>query len=156
MAEPIIVDNGTLTDYNVLNDDVTDGTLGNGAVQYVKLMDGTINSTTPVGGTSNGLKVDQIRAQHCATTALTTVADSASSGVILATNSARFGAIITNDSSARLYLRLEAAAASTSNYAVSLAQHETYELPYGYTGEVRGIWATDPNDGAARVTEFSI
>ena len=86
--------------------------------------------------------------------ALTTVADNAASTTILASNSARIKAIITNDSSARLYLRFEAAAASTSNYVVSLAQHETWE-EFNYTGEIRGIWASDPGDGAARVTEFT-
>jgi hypothetical protein len=91
---------------------------------------------------------------RAATSALTTVADNAASTSILASNANRLKAIITNDSSARLYLRFEAAAASTSNYGVSLAQHETWE-EFNYTGEIRGIWASDPGDGAARVTEFT-
>lgn len=85
---------------------------------------------------------------------LTTVADSASSVTILASNANRVQAYITNDSSARLYLRFEAAAASTSNYGISLAQFETH-IEDRYTGEIRGIWASDPGDGAARVTEFA-
>lgn len=91
---------------------------------------------------------------RAATSALTTVADNAASTSILASNANRLKAIITNDSSARLYLRFEAAAASVTNYAVSLAQHETWE-EFNYTGEIRGIWASDPGDGAARVTEFT-
>lgn len=85
---------------------------------------------------------------------LTTVADNSASVTILASNANRVKALITNDSSARLYLRFEAAAASTANYGVSLAQFETWE-ELNYTGEIRGIWATDPGDGAARVTEFA-
>lgn len=61
MAEPIVVDNGSLTDYAVLVDDVVDGTLGTGAKQLVGLMDATIGSTTKVaagGGTeANALRV---------------------------------------------------------------------------------------------------
>ena len=30
-----------------------------------------------------------------------------------------------------------------------------YEVPFGYTGQLTGIWATDPGDGAARVTEIT-
>jgi hypothetical protein len=92
--------------------------------------------------------------KRAATAALTIVADNAASTSILAANANRLKAIITNDSSARLHLRFEAAAASTSNYGVSLAQHETWEELI-YTGEIRGIWASDPNDGSARITEFT-
>jgi hypothetical protein len=30
-----------------------------------------------------------------------------------------------------------------------------YEVPFGYTGQLTGIWASDPNDGSARVTEIT-
>lgn len=89
-----------------------------------------------------------------ATGTLTTVPDNAASVTILASNAARVKALITNDSSARLYLRFEAAAASTANYGVSLAQFESWEELH-YTGEIRGIWSSDPGDGAARITEFT-
>lgn len=114
-----------------------------GTPVFVRLSDGSSAITT--------LPVKESRG---ATGTLTTVADTASSTSILASNSNRIRATITNDSSARLYLRFEAAAASTSNYAVSLAQHETW-VEDQYTGEIRGIWASDPGDGAARVTEVT-
>lgn len=91
---------------------------------------------------------------HGSTGTTSQVADNAASTTILAANAARVKALITNDSSARLYLRLSAAAASTTNYSVSLGQNETWE-EFNYTGEIRGIWATDPGDGAARVTEIT-
>lgn len=100
----------------------------------------------------NGVSWDREQV-HSDSSALTTVADNAASTTLLAANSARVKATITNDSSARLYVRFEAAAASTSNYGISLAQHETWE-ELTYRGEIRGIWATDPGDGAARITEF--
>lgn len=95
-----------------------------------------------------------VQPTRAATSALTTVADNAASVTILASNANRLKALITNDSSARLYLRFEGAAASTANYGVSLAQFETWE-ELTYTGEIRGIWASDPGDGAARITEFT-
>jgi len=163
MADSPTIDNGALTDYTVSSDEVTiDSVLGQ--VQRVKIVDGANGGTGLVGAdATNGLDVDVTRVQgtvatqanKSATSANTTVADNAASTSILAANANRLGAIITNDSSARLYLRLEAAAASTTAYAVSLSQHETYEIPFNYTGEIRGIWASDPNDGAARVTEFT-
>ena len=84
----------------------------------------------------------------------TVVADSASSQTLLASNANRIKCLITNDSSARLYIHFEAEAASTTNYGVSLITNETWE-EREYTGEIRGIWASDPGDGAARITEFS-
>jgi hypothetical protein len=82
------------------------------------------------------------------------VADSASSVTLLASNAARIKVIITNDSSARLYILFAGAAASLTSYGVSLAQFESWEELH-YVGEIRGIWATDPGDGAARITEFT-
>jgi hypothetical protein len=85
----------------------------------------------------------------------TSVADSATSVTILASNANRLGASVTNDSSAVLYLLLGATTASTTNYTVRIAQYGYYEVPFSYTGQLTGIWATDPGDGAARVTELT-
>lgn len=85
----------------------------------------------------------------------TIVNDNASSVSFLSANPSRMGATITNDSSAILYLILGPAATLT-NYTVQLPKNAYYEVPFGYTGDVAGIWATDPNDGAARITEALI
>lgn len=62
MAEPITVDNGGGADYDVLVDDVTHGTLGTGAAQVIKIMDGTVGGTALIGGdATNGLDVDVTR-----------------------------------------------------------------------------------------------
>lgn len=89
-----------------------------------------------------------------ATGTQSTVADTASSTTLLASNANRLGATIANDSSAVLYVKLGATASATS-YTARVVQYGLYELPYGYTGVVDGIWATDPGDGAARITEFT-
>ena len=76
---------------------------------------------------------------------------------ILAANSARLGAIITNSSTAILYLRYSATAAaiSSGNYTVSVAiTLGTHEVPFGYTGAITGIWASA--NGFANVTEITV
>ncbi len=84
----------------------------------------------------------------------TVVADNAASVKLLSANSARLQASIANDSSAALYVAL-GVAATTTNYTARVLQWGLYELPLSYTGEVYGIWAADPNDGAARITELT-
>lgn len=115
------------------------------------------------GDTTYGLDVDVTRVggtvttkeTRCATGTNTSVSDNAASTTILASNANRLGATVTNDSSAALYLLLGSTSASTTNYSVRLTQYGYYEVPFGYTGQLTGIWASDPNDGAARVTELT-
>lgn len=82
------------------------------------------------------------------------VSDTATSTTLLSSNAARLGASITNDSSIALYIKL-GTTASTTDYTVRLVQYAYYEVPFGYTGRIDGIWASDPGDGAARITEFT-
>lgn len=90
-----------------------------------------------------------------ATSAATTqVADNAASVTLLASNSSRLGAIIVNDSSATLYVKY-GTTATTTDYTAPLVQGGYHEVPFGYTGRIDGIWASDPGDGAARITELS-
>lgn len=58
MADTVTVDNGALTDYTVASDDVSVGGSIAGQVQFVKLVDGTLNGTDPIPGGANGLLVD--------------------------------------------------------------------------------------------------
>lgn len=83
------------------------------------------------------------------------VADSASDTLILAANAARKNFSVTNDSTAVLYLAPGTAAASLTDYSVQIPTAGFYSDDQGYTGEVRGIWATDPGTGAARITEYT-
>src|SRR6266852_423933 len=55
MADNVVVTAGSGT--TVAADEVVDGVLGTVKVQYVKLMDGTIDGTTKAGVGANGLKV---------------------------------------------------------------------------------------------------
>ena len=90
-----------------------------------------------------------------ATATRTSVADNATDVLLLASNANRKGALITNDSSGILYLALGTVTVTLTNYTAKLWQDQTYSVPPCYTGEIRGIWATDPNDGGARVTEIT-
>ena len=86
-----------------------------------------------------------------ANSAVTSVASSAASVTILAANANRKGAMITNDSTANLYLKL-GAVASTTSYTTKLIPGAYYEVPPPvYTGVIDGIW--DAVNGNARVTE---
>jgi len=95
------------------------------------------------------ISVDQIRPNA---NSVTSVAGSASSVQLLASNPYRLGAAIYNDSSADLYLKL-GTTASTSSFTVKMAANSYYEVPFSYTGEIDGIWSSAT--GNARITEIS-
>ncbi|MBC7971537.1 MAG: hypothetical protein H7Z11_15685 [Verrucomicrobia bacterium] len=82
----------------------------------------------------------------------TTVASSITSVAILAANAARKGATIWNASTATLYLDLDAAA-TAADYAAKLDPGGYYEVPYGFTGALSGIWSAA--NGSALVREFT-
>lgn len=89
----------------------------------------------------------------------TSVADTASDVQLLASNLNRKGATIYNDSTVTLYVALGTAAASLTDFSVLLVAGAYYELPLGnngrpYTGEIRGIWASNAS-GSARITELT-
>lgn len=113
-------------------------------------VDGTFFQATQPVSIAATIATKETRA---ATPTQTTVADSATNVTILASNANRLGATIENDSSAVLYLKLGATATTTS-YSARLVQYSYYEVPFNYTGIIDGIWASDPGDGAARVTEL--
>jgi hypothetical protein len=83
--------------------------------------------------------------------ASTTVAASITSVAVLASNATRKGASIWNASTATLYLDLDAVATVT-DYAARLDPNGYYEVPYGYTGAIAGIWTAA--NGNALVREF--
>jgi hypothetical protein len=85
---------------------------------------------------------------------VTTVPSSASSVTILAGNSNRRGASIHNNSTAILYLLIGGgtATATTAN-SVQMASNTYFEVPYGFTGTITGIWASA--NGSANVTEYT-
>ena len=110
-----------------------------GAVWSVTVSSGSI--TTTEAGAATGTR--------------TQVADNAADVLLLASNASRLGATVFNDSSALLYLGLGTTAVTTTNYTAKVFPNGYYEAPYRFTGQIRGIWATDPGDGGAKVTELT-
>lgn len=131
---------------------VGSGTVDTGTQRVILATDQPV---IPVSDNGGSLTVDgTVSVAKAGTGTTTQVADTASSTTLLALNANRLGASIVNDSSARLYIKAGTTASST-DYTVSLLQHDVWEVPAGYTGRIDGIWATDPGDGAARVTEYT-
>jgi hypothetical protein len=90
---------------------------------------------------------------YSSTTNTTSVAASASNVTLLSQNSNRRGATIWNDSTtATLYVKL-GVTASTTSYTAQVFPSGYYEIPYGYTGEIDGIWSSA--SGAARINELT-
>jgi len=87
-----------------------------------------------------------------ATSITSSVAASVTSVTLLASNSIRLGATVYNDSSALLYVKL-GAVASVTDYTIKLFPLTYYEVPYGYTGRIDGIWSVV--NGFARLDELS-
>lgn len=125
-------------------------TAGGGAYVNVKVNPSGALAVDSTQSTSPWIVKDQ----RAGTATRTTVADSASDVSLLASNANRLGATIANDSSAVLYIALGTTASAT-DYTARVVQYGYYEVPYGYTGAIRGIWASDPGDGAARITELT-
>lgn len=88
-----------------------------------------------------------------ATATLANVASSTTSVTLQASNTARLGLTIYNDSSKVLFVKFGSSASSTS-FTVKLLSDAYYEMPFGYTGIVTGVW-TQVN-GAARMTEITL
>lgn len=92
-----------------------------------------------------------------ATATRTQVADSATAVSLIASNTGRKGLVITNDSSARLFVGYGTVDPTTTNYTFALLSGQTWEMTPSnvFTGQLKGIWESDPNDGAARITELT-
>lgn len=81
----------------------------------------------------------------------TSVTAAATDTLILAANTARRGCAIRNESTAVLKVSLGTNAASATAYTAEVAAQGYYETPFGYSGQIRGIWSAA--NGFARVTE---
>lgn len=137
---------------------------GIGANGFLNVLAMLFNGTTYDrirGDAANGVDVDVTRLQNpiqSATATLTNVASSATNVTLKASNAARKGLVIVNDSTSILYVKF-GATASTTSYSYFLAGSvngvpSTLELPLVvYTGIVDGIWSSAV--GNARVTELT-
>ncbi len=90
------------------------------------------------------------------TATLSAVASTTSAVALLAANTSRKGAAIYNTDGNALYILLAASgtpSATNASYVIP-ATTGYWEVPFGYTGAIRGAWAVD-GTGSAYVTEFT-
>ena len=116
----------------------------------------TLGSKTSANSTPVVIASDQvaipITPSTSATGTLTNVASSATNVTILASNASRKGATVFNDSNKTLYIKFGTTASATS-FTAQLRAGDYYEVPFGYTGIIDGLWASA--NGSARVTELT-
>jgi hypothetical protein len=150
MADNVTITSGAGTTIGA--DEVTDGTLGTVKVQYVKLMDASLNGTSKAVVGSNGALTVAVLAPTASTVAAIT--STTTNGTALqAANTSRAGLYIFNDSTAVLYVKFGTGATPT-DWTIRLAAGGFYELPAPYyRGAVSGVWAAA--NGQARITEIS-
>lgn len=129
-------------------DDIPSGVAAGAKVQRVKVgfgvdgsyVDAAVSAPLPV-------------AQTCTGSTVTGVASSATNVMLLAANTNRRQAIVFNDSTSVLYVKLGTVAAATS-YSYQVPAGGYLELPVPvYTGQIDGIWSTA--NGTAMVTELT-
>ncbi len=112
----------------------------------VKVTDGTDTLDVNSDGSVN-VKLPQASANN-----ITAITSSIFNQVFLVTNLSRIGATIYNESTQILFLKLGAGASSIS-YTVQMGPRTYFEAPYGYTGQIDGLWQSA--DGFARVGELT-
>lgn len=111
-----------------------------------------------IAGTATAVNTGDVSAGTIRTTpansstgAKTNAAATGSSITILASNTARIGAAIYNESAAVLYLDCTGGTASATSYTVQVSPSGYYEVPSRYRGLITGLCAS----GTARVTEWT-
>lgn len=121
-----------------------------GTLSWVPMQQPTLEADSVAVTIAGTLTTKETRG---ASSAVTSVADNAGSVTLLAANANRLTAFIANTSSARLLVKL-GATASAGSYSFALNQWEWKEVTV-YTGVIDGIWASDPDDGVATITEIT-
>lgn len=87
--------------------------------------------------------------------AFTTVPSAAVSTPLLAINLRRKGGSIFNTDANALCIRMDGGTATiTTGFNVRLIQNAYFEIPFGYTGAITGIWEVD-GAGAANIAEYT-
>ena len=121
---------------------------GGAAVSKVPIVDA---SGAWVMGAGNNI-IGQVKAYRAPTSTVARVASLATTQTLLAANANRNGAMIYNESTSILYLKLGATASLTS-YTVQVLAGGYYEVPAYYSGIIDGVWAAA--QGSCQATEIS-
>lgn len=133
--------------------------IGQGPWVPLNVLLGRDGSSTLVINADGSLNVDVVGGSvvvvpaKAGTGAETDVAATGGDQTILAANANRLGGTIFNDSTATLKILLSNAVSSATKFTASLIPNDYYELPFNYTGVVKGIFSSAT--GSARVTELT-
>jgi hypothetical protein len=119
--------------------------------QLVKLEYGLADSATQVSPTTP-LPV-AVRSNTVTGGGPSSVTAAITDTLILAANTARLGILLFNDSTATLSLSYGTNAASSTARSLLVSANGYVEVPFGWTGQIRGIWSAA--NGAVRITEFT-
>lgn len=93
-----------------------------------------------------------------ATSTVTRVATAVINTTLLASNTARIGATIHNNSTTNLFIKLGATAAigaGVESFTTRVVPNAYYEVPFGYTGIIDGIWDGADANGEALMDELT-
>jgi hypothetical protein len=160
---------GIITETAPASDTASSGQ--NGRLQRIAQRITSLIALLPAAlGAGGGLKVDgsgtalpvsgpltsaELLADLRSTGTHSSVNSGTSSVTILASNASRKGARIFNSDANALYLDLSGGTAVAASRAqVKLATEEGFDVPFGNTGTITGIWAAD-GAGVASVVEFA-
>jgi hypothetical protein len=114
--------------------------------------------------TANRQAVDAVSgvaagAGNAGTSAVTrTVVAAGASVTLKVANANRIGLAVYNNAITNLFLKLGAVASITAgveSFTTRLLPNAYYEVPFGYTGIVEGIWDAADANGEALVTELT-
>lgn len=76
--------------------------------------------------------------------------------LLLPPNVNRRGVFLYNDTtSAVLKIGFSNTTVTSTNFSVQLSSGGVFEIPFGYTGELRGLWSVNEPTGAVRITELT-
>ncbi len=140
---------------NYVVGEITDVQLANG--DTVKAVVPTVNAQiAPGAGIATESKQDAIIAAMAgpSTGAVSSVASSATSVALLPANANRKGATIVNTDANPLKVLLSAGLAAANAYSHEILAGFDWEVPFGYTGAIFGIWDVD-GAGSAIITELT-
>lgn len=117
------------------------------AIGALNTDDGNVSSVNPLPVTSTSTRP--------ATSTQTTPEMSTSSAVVLASNANRLGATIFNPLDSDLFVVFDNAVATSATASRRIPPGGSADVPFGYTGEIRGILAASGTTGNISVQEFT-
>jgi hypothetical protein len=111
-----------------------------------------LNPVSVLAVTQSGLNITSVIASPSPTATVTSVTSSASNKTLLASNLARKGATIQNNSATSVLVKL-GTTAGINDYTLLMQDTDYYEVPANYSGQVDAIASSTA--GIIRVTEIT-